>query len=342
MLPHHDIWDMWPVQEEDGTAVRVPGGELWMALSAPVAGHPEDRHDRARLRLLTRSGDRWDDLGHVFGDGLSPGSREWSGSAVRRPGGHVSIFYTAAGCRGEAQATFHQRVVEVRAVLDLDHGTVRLGRDAEHRVVLESDGDVYLPANETSGAPGQIKAFRDPSWFRDPADGAEHLLVAASTRGHDRFTGAIAIARADADGWHLLPPLVVADGINHELERPHIVVHDDRYYLFFCTSRHVFHPADRAPTGLYGFCAPTLRGPYEPLNGSGLVVANPREQPDQAYAWLVLPDLRVASFANYLTTSGADLRHADAETARARFAGTAAPVLTLALAGNRATLVDTP
>jgi levansucrase len=104
----------------------------------------------------------------------------------------------------------------------------------------------------------------------------------------------------------------------------------------------VFHPADRAPTGLYGFCAPTLHGPYEPLNGSGLVVANPREQPDQAYAWLVLPDLRVVSFANYLTTTGEDLRHADADTARAWFAGTAAPVLELALAGSRASLVPTP
>jgi levansucrase len=329
---------MWPVQEQDGTTVTVLGAELWMGLAAPVAGHPEDRHDRARIRLLAKHDDRWEDLGDVFADGMSPGSREWSGSAIRRPDGLISIFYTAAGERGEAQPTFHQRVVEVRAALGIEDGTIRLERDAAHRVVLESDGELYLPADETSGAPGQIRAFRDPSWFRDPANGTEHLLVAASTRWGDGFSGAIAVARAGVDGWSLLPPLVVADGINHELERPHVIVHDDRYYLFFCTSRHAFHPAHRAPTGLYGFSAPSLHGPYEPLNGSGLVVANPPEQPDQAYAWLVLPDLSVVSFANYLSIGPVDLRQAEAGEARARFGGTAAPVFRLSLTGNSATV----
>ena len=33
-----------------------------------------------------------------------------------------------------------------------------------------------------------------------------------------------------------------ADGINHELERPHVVVHRSRYYLFF----------ERARSGAFG------------------------------------------------------------------------------------------
>jgi levansucrase len=342
VLPHHDIWDMWPVQEEDGATVVVLGSELWMALSAPAAGHPEERHDRARILLLASSGDRWEDLGYVFKDGTSLGSREWSGSAIRRPDGSISVFYTAAGERGEARPTFRQRVVEARPKLSIDRGTVQLERRVEHRVVLRADGDIYLPADEIDGAPGRIKAFRDPSWFRDPADGQEYLLVAASTRWQDRFSGAIAIARANSGGWDLLPPLVVADGINHEMERPHVIVHEGRYYLFFCTSRHGFQPGHRAPTGLYGFVAPTLRGPYEPLNGSGLIVQNPPTQPDLAYAWLVLPDLRVVSFVNYLSTNGIDHRHAGAEAARAQFGGTTAPVLILTLTKNgaAATVVD--
>ncbi|MDT0319007.1 glycoside hydrolase family 68 protein [Streptomyces millisiae] len=330
VLPEHDIWDLWPVQREDGTTATVREGELWMTLSAPAVGHPEHRHDIARLHLLARAGDRWTDLGHVFPDGASPGSREWSGSALLRPDGTVSVIYTATGERGEARPTFHQRVVEARPRLITDGGATRLARDAEHRVVLRSDGLSYLPADEIAGGPGRIRAFRDPAWFRDPADGVAYLLVAASVPWRDRFMGAVALARETAEGWSLCPPLLVADGVNHEIERPHVVVHRSRYHLFFCTSRQSFHPPG-APTGLYGFVAPSLTGPYEPLNGSGLVVRNPPTRPDQAYAWWVLGDLSVVSFVNYLLPDGSDPRQLPAAEARAAFGGTVAPVLDLTL-----------
>jgi levansucrase len=327
VLPYDDIWDPCPVQEENGAPAVVAGHELWMALSAPAVGPPEERHDRARLRLLTRHNDRWQDLGHVFADDASPGSREWSGSAVRRPDGTVSIFYTAVGRRGEARPTFTQRVIEARSRLITDRGRILLDQSAEHRDVLGSDGRTYLPVDEIDGAPGRIKAFRDPTWFRDPADGREYLLIAASVAWGDHFMGAVALADMRPGGWALRPPLIVADGINHEIERPHIVVRDSSYHLFFSTQRHSFHPPGCAPTGLYGFAAPTLTGPYEPLNRSGLVIQNPPTEPDQAYAWHVLPDLRVVSFVNY---------RGRAADPRAAFGGTIAPVLRLTLDGPRA------
>ncbi|MEU7834864.1 glycoside hydrolase family 68 protein [Nonomuraea sp. NPDC049129] len=342
ILPDHDLWDLWPIQDEDGSTTVIGGQELWMALSAPAAGHPEERHDQARIRLLAHRDDKWKDLGNAFTDGAAPGSREWSGSAVRRPDGTVSVYYTAAGRRGEARPTYRQSVIEARAALIADAGRISLRPDVEHREILRSDGRMYLlteegdgapglPAEEGDGAPGRIRAFRDPGWFRDPADGRDHLLVAASTAWEDGFTGAIALAEQQAGTWSLLPPLLVAEGVNHELERPHVIVHDSRYYLFFSTQRHTFHPAGRAPTGLYGFAAPSLTGPYEPLNGSGLVIQNPARQPDQAYAWLVLPDLRVVSFANYRSCQGVDPRSAPAARARAGFGGTIAPMLKLSL-----------
>ncbi|MEU8385870.1 glycoside hydrolase family 68 protein [Streptosporangium sp. NPDC048865] len=331
VLPADDVWDMWPVQNEDGSVCVVHGRELWMGLSAPATGHPEERHDVARIRLLATDGDGWTDLGHVFADGASPGSREWSGSAVRRPDGTVSVFYTASGVRGEARPTFVQRVVEARPELIVNDTGVALGGSAEHREIVRSDGRAYLVADETEGGPGRIRAFRDPGWFRDPADGREYLLIAASTAWGDHHTGAVALAGADAGGWSLRAPLLVADGVNREIERPHVVVHDSSYYLFFCTHRHSFEPPDSAPTGLYGFVAPRLTGPYEPLNGSGLVIRNPAEQPDQAYAWLVLDDLRVTSFLNYRNRSGTGAWPAEAPAARAAFGGTLAPTLTLTL-----------
>ncbi|GGK81248.1 levansucrase [Sphaerisporangium melleum] len=334
ILPGHDLWDLWPIQEADGSVSVAGGHELWMSLSARATGHPEERHDRARIRLLARNGDTWRDLGDAFADGASPGSREWSGSAVRRPDGTVSVFYTAAGRRGEAHPTFRQSVVETRPALITGGDRIVLRRDAAHREILRSDGRMYLPADEIDGAPGQIRAFRDPGWFRDPADGREYLLVAASTAWDGGFTGAIALAEQRDEGWSLLPPLLVAEGVHHELERPHIVVHGSWYYLFFPVQRYGFHPAGRGPTGLYGFAAPSLTGPYEPLNGSGLVIGNPRAEPDQGYAWLVLPDLRVVSFANHRSAPGTDdPRSAPAAQARAGFGGTMAPILDLTLDG---------
>ncbi|MBP2329493.1 hypothetical protein JOF56_009878 [Kibdelosporangium banguiense] len=53
----------------------------------------------------------------------------------------------------------------------------------------------------------------------------------------------------------------------------------------------------------------------------------------------MLPDLRVVSFVNYLSTNGVDLRHAAAEEARAQFGGTAAPVLSLILTETDATAI---
>jgi levansucrase len=334
-----DIWDLWPVQEKDGSPTVVEGSELWMALSAPAAGHPERRHDVARLRLLANGANGWDDLGPAFGDGTTPGSREWSGSAVRRADGSVSIYYTAAGHRGEARPSYVQRVIEARPKLVASNGRIGLEDLGEHREVLRAHGPAYLPADELEGTPASIRAFRDPGWFRDPADGREYLLVAASVPARGGFMGAVALAAEEGGRWSLRPPVLVADGINHELERPHVVVHESRYYLFLVTQRHNFHPPGSAPTGLYGFVASSLTGPYEPLNGSGLVIRNPSDEPDQAYAWWVLPDLRAMSFVNYRTAEGADMRHAAADDARARFGGTIAPVLRLALDGATTAIV---
>jgi levansucrase len=342
VLPGHDVWDPWPIQDAAGPPMVAAGRELWIALSAPAHGHPEARHDVARLRLLGRRGDAWDDLGPVFADAASPGSREWSGSAVRRPDGSVSIYYTAAGRRGEPRPTFLQRVIEARVNLLVDGAGIRTEGAGAHREIVRPHEPEYVPADEVQGSPGEIRAFRDPGWFRDPADGREHLLIAASVRWRERFMGAVAIARKDRGGWSLLPALLRADGITHEIERPHVVVHGGRYYLFFSADRRAFHPRDCAPTGLYGFVGSRLLGPYEPLNGSGLVIGNPRAQPDQAYAWLVLDDLRVVSFANYRSVDGDDPRAAAADTARARFGGTIAPMLRLALDGDTTSLAAAP
>jgi levansucrase len=96
-------------------------GALWLALAAPVLPDPEDRHAIARIHLLLEAADGsgWTDCGPAFSDGHTPGSREWSGSALYDAhDGRVRCWFTAAGRRDEASPTFEQRLFVTQGVLN--------------------------------------------------------------------------------------------------------------------------------------------------------------------------------------------------------------------------------
>ncbi|MDZ4308088.1 glycoside hydrolase family 68 protein [Allopontixanthobacter sp.] len=331
-----DVWDAWPMADAQGNPCSWRGGELWFALAAPRSADPEQRHHLARIHHFRRCGDRFEHLGETLPEGLSPGSRLWSGSALCELG-KVTLFFTAAGRRGEAAATFHQRIFAASADL-LSSDEQIFGDWSTPREILRADGVLYRPADQDVGEPGKIKAFRDPACFRHD-DGTDYLLFTGSSAErpgtHD---GVIGIARADETGdYRLLPPLITATGVNNELERPHIVRSDGRLYLFWSTQRGVFAPEITAPTGLYGATAASLDGPWELLNDHGLVLANPPERPTQAYSWWVLPDLSVASFVDYWQPE--DPAKSELVGRRERFGGTFAPFLHIDLHGKSARLV---
>jgi len=184
-----------------------------------------------------------------------------------------------------------------------------------------------MPADAHEGAPGTIKAFRDPAFFRDPADGTAYLAFTASLAGsQSAFNGAFGLARKAAGGWELLPPALHAEGVNNELERAHLVFHAGCYYAFWSTQTATFADGlGHAPGGLYGMVADSMAGPWRPLNGTGLVLANPADLPQQTYSWYVDADLTVCSFVDLLPDGS--------------FGGVPAPLLRLTLAGERAGLV---
>ncbi len=334
ILPDFDVWDYWPVCERNGRVAAIAGGRLWMLLAAPILPDPDSRHAAARIRLMHVANGRWQDLDWLLPDDFAPGSREWAGSAVvdaahRR----LTLYFTAAGRRGETAIGFDQRLFKAEAKLD---GLVLTGWSLPREIVA-ADGIDYAADMAGGGTIGTIKAFRDPGWFRDPADGADYILFTASlARSASAWNGAIGVARRGADGWTLAPPLITADGINNELERPHIVVHAGRYYCFWSTQARVFAAGGpQGPTGLYAMVADRFAGPWQPVNGTGLVLANPASRPLQAYSWLVLDDLSVLSFADL---PGLGQTPADVATARRHFGGTPAPVLQLRLDGDRSSL----
>ncbi|OYV59596.1 MAG: hypothetical protein B7Z71_07705, partial [Acidocella sp. 21-58-7] len=211
------------------------------------------------------------------------------------------------------------------------------------REIVVSDDDNYMLVNQAEGLPGKLKAFRDPAYFRDPADGKNYIVFAASLKNSPHeANGAVGIARALNDAlteWELLPPLLSADGINNELERPQLVYARGMYYLFWSTQAHVFAQGLKpGPTGMYGMAAPSLFGHYQPLNGSGLVVANPQAEPLQAYSWCVLGDLSVTSFVDYWGMAGRTLE-AHPELLRSQFGGVPAPFFKITVDGTNACLV---
>ncbi|WP_439568445.1 glycoside hydrolase family 68 protein [Sphingopyxis sp.] len=329
-----DIWDAWPLADVAGQPVQWRGGELWFALAAPVAPNPEQRHFAARIHHFHRRADAFHHLGPTLPAGLSTGSREWSGSA-RLEGGKVHLYFTAAGRRGEALPSYLQRLFVTSSTLS-DQDDAVFGRWSAPRELL-APGGPYLDADAPDGRLGEIKAFRDPFAWRSAAGDEYLLFTASSARDRGAHNGLVGLALAEADGgYRALPPLVDATGTNNELERPHIVAHGSRLYLFWSTQAKVFAPGITAPTGLYGAVADRIGGPWMLLNDHGLVLANPLREPFQAYSWWVLPDLSVASFVDYWGVD--DATASSKPLGRSQFGGAFAPFLHLDLDGARAGL----
>lgn len=327
MSPGLDVWDAWPLADPTGNPVPWRCGELWFALAVERADDPEERHHLARIHHFHRKGGAFKHIGLTLPETISPAARQWSGSA-RLENGVVTLFFTATGHKGDASLSYHQRLFLTRAPLQADGEFGAWSKPVEF---VQADGHFYRPANENKGQPGKIKAFRDPSHYRS-RDGEDYILFTGSSGTQPSLhDGVIGAARADGDGYALLPPLITASGVNNELERPHIVEHDGRIYLFWSTQRGVFAPGIVAPTGLYGATATSIDGPWTFLNGHGLVIGNPIERPTQAYSWWVLPDLSVTSFVDYWGPENNNLP--EAETRRARFGGTFAPFVHIELDG---------
>ena len=276
VLPGTDLWDHWSIIDRQGRTVDFPGGPLVVALTAPVMPDPEARHAVARLRLMPKRSEGWLDFGPLLPDDFNPGSREWAGTAVLEDDGKtLSLYYTSAGVRGEAEPTFLQRMLVTRGTLRLsDAGAIVDDWTAPEELFVPDDR-LYQSDMTGGGAVGTIKAFRDPGFFRDPSNGRDYLLFTGScAQSRSPWNGVIGIAERTSSGqWALLPPVVSADGLNNELERPHIRCFGGLYYLFWSTQGKVFADGGaKGPTGLYGAVASAPTGPFKLLNGTGATI----------------------------------------------------------------------
>ncbi|CAH1850882.1 glycoside hydrolase family 68 protein [Convivina intestini] len=100
----------------------------------------------------------------------------------------------------------------------------------------------------------------------------------------------------------VMKPLVTANAVNDELERPNLIHFQNKWYLFTDTRGdrmassdvHVHgNDADQYPIYMLGFVSEDgINGHYQPLNGNGLVLVSniPKNSPDFTYAHYVIPN----------------------------------------------------
>jgi levansucrase len=378
----YHVWDSWPLRNRDGSLASIDGYRVLISLAVEDDILPGQRHDIARQRYLySRDGRTWEDGGLLFPEGTAFGSRQWAGSALYdEEDGELYMYYTAAGERDADELQYNQRMaVASGANIETDGEGLRFVGDWEHRIIAEPDGILYQNEEQSEG---YLQAFRDPWYFRDPRDGLDYILFTGNTPGIDterprgvlcdvagedvgtgdysygqaaggerdvqyNYNGAVGLLRAvdgDLTEWEMLAPLLHADCANQELERPHIVIRDGRYYLFFSTHQFTFAPTLWGPETLVAFVGESLRSNYRPVNDDAIVVANPEEAPYQAYSWDVLDSGIVTSFVNYTDVPEGltldDIGEADEATQFRTFGGMLAPSLQLEFDGDRVTIAE--
>jgi len=354
--PDLHIWDTWPLRTRQGEIATVDGWQVLISLTAPGDVAPGDRHDIAEHRyFVSKDGRNWQDGGQLFGE-AALGTRQWAGSALLDDG-ELYLYYTAAGDERTAELTYTQRLAVAHGGrLDSSGQQLTIDGPWSHEILLEPDGKYY----ETQTQSGEMTyTFRDPWFFEDPQTAESYLLFESNTpvdaddcggsTDQQAFNGCVGLAvspTGDPLEWEFRPPIFDSVCVNQEIERPHLVVHEGRYYLFVSSHVDTFASGLAGYDALYGFVADSVGGDYQPLNDSGLVVTNPATAPFQAYSWLAVPcgdELLVQGFLNYPELAVESLDEIGAlsdDEQRRAFAGSLTPTLRVELEGDRTRIVD--
>ncbi|CAM3993463.1 Levansucrase [Vibrio aerogenes CECT 7868] len=360
------IWDTMPLKKLDGTIVSVNGWSVIFTLTATrepdvyknkdgsydITSDWNARHGRARICYwYAKDGQSWIYGGRVMAEGVSPTAREWAGTPVLiNEEGDIELYYT---CVSPGAA-----IAKVRGCITETSDGIKLSDFHSVTKLFSADGFYYQTEEQNI-----YWNFRDPSPFINPGDGKLYMVFegnVAGERGTHRITsedlgnlppgyeevggaryqaGCIGLAVAkdeQGDSWQLLPPLITAVGVNDQTERPHFVFKDGKYYLFTISHQYTYADGLTGPDGVYGFVSDSLFGPYEPLNGSGLVLGNPSSQPFQTYSHCVMPNGLVTSFIDSVPAPEESEYDGDY-----RIGGTEAPTVQIKIEGNRTFVVKT-
>ncbi|WP_243076528.1 glycoside hydrolase family 68 protein [Microbacterium sp. SS28] len=292
--------------------------------------------------------------GQIFEDQSYSHQTQWSGSARVSKNGEIKLFFTDVAFYRDAAGN-NIKPYDPRIALSV--GKVHAGPKGvsftgfnKVTSLLEADGTYYQ-----TGAQNEFFNFRDPFTFEDPAHPGETYMVFEGNSAMPRESatcdeedlgyqagdphaesvdevnasgatyqiGNIGLAKAknkDLTEWEFLPPILSANCVTDQTERPQFVFKDGKYYLFTISHRGTFASGIDGPEGVYGFVGNGIRSDFQPLNGgSGLALGNPTNlnflggqpfAPDynqhpghfQAYSHYVMPGGLVQSFIDTIGT----------------------------------------
>lgn len=300
---------------------------------------------------------------------------EWSGSTRIFPGNKLRAFYTDMAFNRDSNDTDitppDARITQSVGTIHANRNGVWLTGFRKQHELLRPDGERYQ-----NGEQNTFYNFRDPFTFTDPAHPRKTYMVfegntavprGARTCNEDDLgyrpgdpnaenledvlnSGAtfqqanIGLAVADNKSltkWHFLDPILSANCVTDQTERPQFYLKDGKYYLFTISHRSTFAAGIDGPDGVYGFVGKGIRSDFEPVNGgSGLAMGNPtdlntafgspsnilpEENPNayQSYSSYVMPGGLVESFIDAIgTRRGGSL----APTVRLKIRGTTTAV----------------
>ncbi|HEU4668648.1 MAG TPA: glycoside hydrolase family 68 protein, partial [Arthrobacter sp.] len=85
----------------------------------------------------------------------------------------------------------------------------------------------------------------------------------------------------DLTKWSFLPPILSANCVNDQTERPQIFIQNEdgktKYYLYTISHQFTYAAGMRGPDGVYGFVGDGVRSDYQPVNNSGLALGSPTD-----------------------------------------------------------------
>ena len=278
------VWDTWPMTGLDTKPITLQGLERDLLARRPARRAVRRPPRWARIGYFySRDGQSWEYGGRpVPAAQLAFGSREWAGSAALT-GDQLNVFYTASGgddvAAGEnarTRATARARVAAGSVPTRTASGSPGFRNQP---IIAEPEGELYQTLDQSRGGPDHLRVPRSVRVPRSrrrpglPAVRGQHRRAAGTHTcgprelgpvppGHTVppdarfFTGNIGLARATRANlrrWELLPPLLSANCVNQQTERPHLVIQDGAYYLFTISHMFTFAPGLTGPDGLYGF-----------------------------------------------------------------------------------------
>lgn len=262
----------------------------------------------------SKDGINWTWGGRLLNTSADERPQEWAGNLVMREGTKnvVDMFYTSVSGGGAVSV-----IAISTGQIYTDDTKVWFEGFTSTTDILNPDGVHY--ANSTQDP---YFNWRDPFPFINPGDGEVYCLFEGNIAGKrgsftltDNETGilppnvqagdgaiygtaAMGIAKLasgsyatgtfDESQWTQLDPLISALGVNDHLERNHLVFKGKYTYLFGTSQQALYSGGLQGPDGVYGFVSENgIFGPYEPLNGTGLVLGNPSSAPHEAYSHFV-------------------------------------------------------